>query len=371
MRTLFLSAVISAGALLTCWSSQTAHAGSQKELTIVSWGGDYTRSQMLAYVKPFRQVIGEYVAMERYNGGLKEISEQVESANVTWDVVDFESSDLLKACNDGLLEKLDHGSLPAGADGTSADKDFIDGALTECGVGQTVWSTVVAYSNDAFGESSPSSIKDFFDVSRYPGKRGLRRDPRVNMEWALMADGVAPGDVYKTLETEDGIERALNMLGKLRGHIVWWQAGSEPVALLRSGQVAMTSVWNGRMYRPIVEKKEPFGVLWDGQIWDIDSWGIVKGTDNLDKAVLFVHYSTDTQRLVDQTQYISYGPARRSSVAKVDAAVLEHLPTAEKNLANALQTNAGWWADKLPAIRAQFEDWIKSPAGRGPLGTAR
>ena len=66
-----------------------------KELTIVSWGGAYTRSQMLAYVKPYRLLSGEWVSMETYNGGLKEIREQVETENVTWDVVDFELSDLI------------------------------------------------------------------------------------------------------------------------------------------------------------------------------------------------------------------------------------------------------------------------------------
>lgn len=371
MRTLMLSAIAGATAVFASMCPQAANAASDKELTIVSWGGDYTRSQMLAYVKPFREKIGEYVTVERYNGGLDQIREQVESANVTWDVVDFESSDLQQACRDGLLEKLDHGSLPAGDDGAAAAQDFIPGALTECGVGQTVWSTVVAYASNSVGGSAPGSLKDFFDVAKYPGNRGLRRDPRVNMEWALMADGVAPGDVYKTLESQDGVDRALGVLSRLRGKIVWWQSGAEPVELLRSGQVVMTSVWNGRMYRPMVEKGEAFAILWDGQVWDIDSWGIVKGTDVLDKALQFVHYATDTRRLVDQTRYISYGPARKSSVARVDASVLDHLPTAEKNMANALQTDAGWWATNMPALKARFEAWIKSDAGRGPSGTAR
>ena len=32
-----------------------ALAGPQKALTVVSWGGSYTRSQMLAYVIPYRE----------------------------------------------------------------------------------------------------------------------------------------------------------------------------------------------------------------------------------------------------------------------------------------------------------------------------
>ena len=371
MRTLLLSAAVCAASMLAGLTPQSAHAASQKELTIVSWGGDYTRSQMLAYVKPYREVIGEYVSMERYNGGLDEIREQVAAANVKWDVVDFTLSDLLQACREGLLEKFDHSTLPAGDDGTAAADDFLPGALTECGVGQTLWSTVIAYANEAVGATPPASLKDFFDLSKYPGKRGMRRDPQAIMEWALMADGVAPGDVYTTLGTQGGVDRALDMLSSLRGNIVWWTAGAEPVEMLRTGAVVMTSVWNGRMYRPIIENREPFTIIWDGQVWDIDSWGIVKGTDNLDKAVEFIQYATGTQRLIDQTKFISYGPARRSSVARVDAAMLPHLPTAEANLKTALKTDSAWWAENLPAIQAKFEAWIKSAEGRGPSGSAR
>lgn len=369
MRTFLFSTAIAAAALAA--GLPTTRADPNKDLTVVSWGGDYTRSQMLAYVKPFRNAIDEYVAVERYNGGLKEITEQVEAANITWDVIDFESTDLLRACRDGLLEKFDHSALPAGGDGTAASDDFIAGSLTECGVGQTLWSTVVAYSNEAVGGTPPGAIGDFFDLSKIPGRRGLRKDPRVVMEWALLADGVAAGDVYKTLETLEGIDRALKVMNRIRGHIVWWQAGSEPVDMLRAGEVVMTSVWNGRMYRPIVEKGEAFTILWDGQIWDIDSWGIVKGTDNLEKAIAFVRFATDTKRLADQTRYISYGPARRSSMAQVDAAVLDHLPTSEKNMGNALQIDAAWWAENMPDVRARFDAWISSSEGRGPLGTAR
>ena len=107
-----------------------AQDGPQKALTVVSWGGSYTRSQMLAYVKPYRQESGEWVAMETYSGGLKEIREQVETENVVWDVVDFELSDLLRGCREGLLEKIDPGFLAPGADGASPAEDFIPGALS-------------------------------------------------------------------------------------------------------------------------------------------------------------------------------------------------------------------------------------------------
>jgi putative spermidine/putrescine transport system substrate-binding protein len=351
-------------------SGVAAHESPQKDLTVVSWGGSYTRSQMLAYVKPFRRRSGEWVAMETYNGGLDEIREQVETENVVWDVVDFELSDLIRGCREGLLEKIDPGALMTGSDGTTVAEDFIPGALTECGVGQMVWATVVAYDGTRIEGDRPAALADFFDLKKYPGKRGLRRDPRVAMEWALMADGVAPGDVYAALETGDGQERAFSILDRIRTSIVWWTSGSEPVQLLDSGAVVMTSAWNGRMYRPIVEEGKDYAIIWDGQLWDIDSWGIPKGSSNLAKAMDFIAFATSSPQLAEQTKYITYGPARMSAMSLVDDATKAMLPTAEANMATALQMNADWWATHHAQMSASFEEWL-ARGRRGLSGSAR
>ena len=83
------------------------------ELTVVSWGGAYTKSQVEAYHKPWMAQSGHSIISEDYGGGIAEIKAQVESGNVTWDVVDVELSDAIRACDEGLLEEIDHSSLPA------------------------------------------------------------------------------------------------------------------------------------------------------------------------------------------------------------------------------------------------------------------
>ena len=369
MRSSLYALVILSAAILP-FAGADAQMTPQKNLTVVSWGGNYTRSQMLAYIKPYRAKIGEWVAMETYNGGLKSIREQVETENVVWDVVDFELSDLIRGCNEGLLEKIDHSQLPAATNGTAAAEDFIAGAFTDCGVGQTVWSTVIGYDTKQFADKKPSKLADFFDTRTFPGKRGIRRDPRIIMEWALMADGVAADKVYETLATEDGQARAFAMLDKIKTSIVWWSAGSEPVSLLDSGAVAMTSVWNGRLYRPIVEDGRDFAILWDGQIWDIDSWGIPKGSFNKAKALDFIHFATGTEPLAEQAKYISYGPARKSSMDLIADDIKAMLPTAADNSKNALQSNAEWWASNHKAMTEKFEQWLVK-GGRGLSGSSR
>ncbi len=96
---------------------QPAGGGSLagKSLVVASWGGAYTKSQIEAYHKPFEVQTGAKINSVDYNGGIAEVKAQVESGNVTWDVVDMELADAQRACDEGLLEKVDAGNLPRGA----------------------------------------------------------------------------------------------------------------------------------------------------------------------------------------------------------------------------------------------------------------
>jgi len=333
-------------------------AQAAQSLTIVSWGGAYTYSQVQAYQKPFSKQTGVQINSEDYNGGLAQVRVQVESGNVSWDLVDLELSDAVRGCDDGLLERIDHSTLPPAPDGTPATEDFIPGTLTDCAVGEIVWSTVVAFDTTKFKEERPWTIKDFFDVEKFPGKRGLRKSPRVNLEWALMADGVPNNQVYEVLATSEGVDRAFSVLDRVKSHVVWWEAGAQPPQLLADGEVTMTSAYNGRLYNAIFKEKKPFVIIWDGQVWDIDLWGIVKGTPNLATALEFVKFSTDTTRLANQAKYISYGPVRRSSMQKVNKRMKPHLPTSPDNFANSLQNDYQWWSDNQQEMDERFTAWL-------------
>ena len=141
-----------------------APAVAQESLTIVSWGGAYTRSQIIAYVAPFREESEQWVEVVDYDGGLDEVREQVLSLNVKWDVVDMPAAEAIRACDEGLLERLDGLPLPPSPQGASAADDFLQGSLLPCAIGQNIWATVIAYDTTAYqGLTAPSSVSDFFD----------------------------------------------------------------------------------------------------------------------------------------------------------------------------------------------------------------
>ena len=334
------------------------------EITVVSWGGAYTKSQVEAYHKPWIAKTGNKVVSEDYNGGLAEVKSQVEAGNVTWDLVDVEMSDAVRGCDEGLLEEIDPSILPAGADGTPAMSDFIDGTITDCAVATIVWSTIYAYDSSVLA-NGPTTIGDFFDLGKFPGKRGMRKSPKANLEMALAADGVAAADIYDVLGTPEGVDRAFAVLDKVKDDTVWWEAGAQPPQLLADGEVVMTTAYNGRIFNAVAAEDKPFTIVWDAQNFDLDLWVIPKGAPNKDLAMDFVAFSTATEQLAAQASYISYGPVRKSSSPlvgsfhnKPDLAMGPQMPTAPENFATAIQSDFEFWADNQDELNERFNAWL-------------
>lgn len=339
-------------------------ASAEGAITAVSWGGAYTKSQVKAYHEPFTAKTGIKINSVDYSGGIAEVKAQVEAGNVSWDIVDVELSDGVRGCDEGIFEKIDASTLPAGADGTPAQEDFLKGTLHECAVANIVWSTIYAYDDTKITGKKPTTMADFFDTKTWVGKRGLRKGPKPNLEFALIADGVAAKDVYAELAKPESIDRAFAKLATIKGDVVWWEAGAQPPQLLADGEVLMTTAYNGRIFNAVAAENKPFVIVWDGQVWDIDLWAIPKGAPNKDKAMEFLKFSTETQQLANQAKYIAYGPARKSSaplVGKYEDGKIDmgpQMPTAAVNLANAVQNDFEWWADNQDALNERFNAWL-------------
>ena len=353
---------LAAALLAAAWNPQPAH--SQESLTVVSWGGAYGRASKLAVLDPFSAETGIEVRIEDYNGGLAQIRAQVETGNVHWDLVDMEIPDMVRACDEGLLELVDAEDLPAGTDGTPATEDFPPDGITDCGPTQLFYSTIYAYNRESFQGAAPASIGDFFDLRKFPGRRGMRRSPVANMEFALMADGVPVEDVYEVLETPEGIDRAFRKLDAIKEEIIWWEAGAQPPQMLADREVAMSTAYNGRIFNAQVLEKQPFVIVWDGQVLDSGGFGIVTGTRNLEAAQKLVQYAARPKVQARISQYISYSPVRRSALPLVSThlqtgvQMAPHMPTSPENAKRALHNDWAWWSDHADEVNERFGAWL-------------
>lgn len=347
-----LSALVGMGALLC---ATTAFA-QQQTLTAVSFGGAYGAAQQRHMIDPFMEKTGHKILFEDYSGGIAEIKAQVESGNIQWDVVDIEVIDLERACAEGLLEIIPRDILPPGDDGTPAMEDFMPGALdNECGVGNIFWTTLYAINTETIGPNKPSTIADLFDTETFPGKRALRKRPQVNLEWALIADGVARDQIYEVLATEEGQARAFAKLDTIKSDVVWFDSWSQAPQLLNDGGAIMVQSANGRFYAAIQEEGRPFEMIWDGHLYDLDVWAIVRGSKNKDLALEFIQFATGTVPLAGM-QEVAYGPTRKSSAPLVDPAVLPLLPSS--HIDAGVKADGVFWADYGESLGEKFNEWL-------------
>ena len=254
--------------------------------------------------------------------------------------------------------------LAPAPDGTPPTEDFLDGTLSGCFIPQIVYATLFAYNDTMFGaDAKPKTVADIFDTGRFPGKRALEKKPDANLEWALMADGVPAAKVYETLSTPEGVARAFRKLDTIKDQIIWWEAGAQPPQLLADKEVSIASGYNGRFFNAQVNEKQPFVIMWDGQVFEIDGWVVPKGklTQQMKD---YLYFATDTQRLADQAKYISYGPARKSSAPLVsthaDSGIdmKPHMPTNPANFFNPIKKDAQWWADNGDDMRERYSAWL-------------
>jgi putative spermidine/putrescine transport system substrate-binding protein len=341
--------LLGASLLASTALSLTAQAGD--ELTVVSWGGAYSESQHKAYIAPYIAA-GNKVTEAEYNGEVAKIKAMVEAKAITWDVIDVDTPTGLQGCAEGALETIDWGKL--GLDKTK----FIGGDLLECAVPTIVYGTVYGYDTAKFPNGGPTTINDYFDTAKFPGKRGMWKNPTVNLEWALIADGADAKDVYKLLATPEGVARAFKKLDTIKADLVFWESGAQAPQLLADGQVVMTSAWNGRLQGAIDKDKKSFKIVWDHQGLDWDWWSITKGTPKLEEAYRFIKFASDPKNQAEQTKYIAYGPANTEAIPNIEPTTLPNLPTAPDNLKTAFNVDPQFWADRGDELKEKFNAWL-------------
>jgi putative spermidine/putrescine transport system substrate-binding protein len=321
-----------------------AHA----DLTVISFGGASQKAQDKAYYQPFGAASGTKIVAGEYNGEQAKIKAMVEAKNVTWDVVEVESPELVRGCEEGLYEKLDYTKI-------GNKQDYVAGAVSECGIGTFVWSTVLAYDAERL-KQAPTSWTDFWDVAKFPGKRSLRKGAKYTLEFALLADGVAPADIYKVLATRDGQARAFAKLDQIKPHLQWWEAGAQPPQMLAAGDVVMSSAYNGRIAAAQKEGKK-LEVVWNGSVYDFDYWAIPAGSPRRDDAYKFIKFASQPESQRVYSADIPYGPTHAKAVAGMDAKLAAGLPTAPANLTGALAANTEFWVEHGEDLEQRFNAW--------------
>jgi putative spermidine/putrescine transport system substrate-binding protein len=310
-------------------------------LTFVSFGGVYQEAQRKAWLEPYTALTGVNFT-EDENSSNATIKSQVEAGQVTWDVVDV-GNDFGLDANKDLLEPLDFTLIP---------KDELNEKLgiSDWRIPDITYGVVLAYNTDKTAGKVPEGWADYFDTTKIPGKRGFWDYSEGGMfEFALMADGVKPADLYPL-----DLDRATKKLNTIKDDLVPWSTGADSQSLIGSGEVTMTMIWNGRGWSAKNIDKKPVEIQWNQQIVTADYLVVPKGSPNKDAAMKFIAYTACAANNAGPSQYIPYGPTNKNSQA--NPAMVKDLSVTNAD-ENSAYFDDKWLIDNFAQVDAAWQAW--------------
>jgi len=338
-----------AAVLAPSFASLLPSAAAARDLTIVERGTTMAEATQKVFVAPFTAATGIAVSQQTWEGNADNLAAALKAAGNGWDLIQVNGDELLTGCGGGQFERLDWSQI--------GGKDhYLPQAVSDCGVGFTVINLTLAWDRDKF--PGTPTWADFWDVAKLPAKRGLRRDVVGNLEIALMADGVAPQDVYKVLASNEGVDRAFRKLDQLKPYIVWWRTEADAGKILGSGDVLMTSAPSDQIVRDMQATRRNFGIQWNGSLYEVLSWAVIKGSPNLHDATQFLYFAGTPAIAGRLVELFGLGGLAKGANDGLPPNQLAVSPTSPANLKSGLQIDAGFWHDNLAKLRPRFEAWL-------------
>ena len=291
-------------------SARSAAAPLSGTITFADYGGDLQDAETKAWLTPWSKANPTVKLQQVTTYEAAKLKAQVETGNVAWNVVDTGPADGWTPPSK-YMEKIDCTIVQC----NKFNKKFnFNGYYAP----YYVFSTVTVYNTDATGGRAPRGWKDFFDTTKFPGKRAVFNWSNTgNIEGALIASGVPRSQIYPL--TKAKVDRALAKYDTIKKDLIFWSSGQQCVQLVASGEAAMGQCWLGRVVS-FKKAGAKIDVDWGGCTNQPAFLGIPKGTKNLAAAQSLVAYITSPQHNGALSAYVPYSPptigAKESPVFK-------------------------------------------------------
>ena len=227
--------------------SATAHAADDNVVVFAGWGGSWQKAERTFYFDSFEKATGIKV-IDVPDVNLTKIKTMVDAGNVEWDVVQALGMWIPQKTSSGeLWEPLDYSVIVA--DGVPKD------LLETRGVGVATFAQILAYNTNAYpAGKQPTSWVDFWDLKKFPGKRGTLNQPRYSLEMALMAESVPMDKLYPL-----DIDRSLKKWDAIKNDSLFWEQWPQGPSLLASGEITHDALLPGPYSRPAPDREERAG----------------------------------------------------------------------------------------------------------------
>jgi putative spermidine/putrescine transport system substrate-binding protein len=337
----------------------TDRGGSEKSIVVLSYGGAFEDAQRNAFYAPFERATGVRVQSASYGGEYGHLKGAVEAATRShqpppYDVVDLESSALMRGIRDRLFERIDISRINR--------TDLIPEAINDYGIATDLYSVSLGWNTRAFPTNGPQpqTWADFWDVTRFPGPRSLKRDARFTLEIALLADGVPPNQIYAGGRLDE--DRAFRSLDRIKSHVtVWWTSGQQPIQLVSQGEVVMVAAFGARLYAAQHTDGAPVAMTWRNGILDTEYWAIPRGARSIDLAHRFIDFASQAEQQALLPTRLPLGPVNRRAFSLMSPALANNLNTSPSNYETQVLLSSQFWAANEERLQERFNRWLAQP----------
>jgi putative spermidine/putrescine transport system substrate-binding protein len=327
-----------------------ASASAQEQVVVVGWGGVWQDAYRKAVFEPFMKETGIKIVEEEFGGEYAKLTAQIEAGKITWDLAAFESPQVIQGCDEGTFKKLDWDKLGGRA-------NQLDYAAHDCGIASDVWATVLAFDADKLNPA-PTSWADYWDLTKFPGKRGAYKDARIMLEIATLANGTPKEKIYEVLGTPEGVEAAFRKLDEIKPQILWAESAADGMQRLLAGDVVMTVNFNARVSGAARDNNRNLQIVWPAGFWvGTDYWVQIEGGPNPEPAAKLIEFYSRPQTQAELVKYLSYGVPSKEAYALMAEDVKAALPTTPERQAWASAYSDAFWVERQAALTERFNAW--------------
>jgi len=341
------ASVITIGALTSC-AAEAADSGSDAgsdlsgQVIFADYGGPTNESRQVSFFESFYEETG----VEVISDAIVEATmfEMFEGGEGDYDLIQA-SPDYVLTYGDNLL------SLPSDV----TVNDMMPEEVQDKAVGGFVFAVAQAWLTETYPDGGPQDWVDFFDTETFPGKRAWPGSPwsfDSSFEIALLADGVAPEDLYPL-----DLERATAKLDTIRDDLVFYESYAETQTLLTSGTAAIAVSVNGQ-FTSLINQGVDVTVQWN-QAFPSPAFFVVPAkAPNPENAWALANWMADPDNQAVFVERTGYGPATSDVLDLLSDDLLANLPTTAEHLEIAVVRDEEYIAENYSTLLDTYTAWL-------------
>lgn len=346
-------ALLSAAAFLlvtgcsgTVGAPQAESSDAPVTITYVAYGGAGQESQTAAWQEPYTALNPQVTFLNTSPADVAQVKAQVEAGAVQWDVMAIAPYAAEQNCG-VLFEELD---VP-GADTDNLPSE----AIGKCYIGNFLVGPILGYRAEAFpdGGAAPKTIADFFDLQKFPGKRGVVASIQDGiLEYPLLAEGVSPDDLYPI-----DVDRALGKWDTIRGETLFAENYGALQQAVASGQVDMFFLIGSRQLA-LLDEGIDIDQVWDRTVTSVNGLAIPKGSPNKSAVESFLGFVTQPEQQAKMAELGGVSPLNQKSAPQLTAHGKKVDLVGPGNTGILVPQDIQWYAENFNEVRETFTKWL-------------